>query len=223
MAKTSVNRPAIDGRTVVAVVFATGRRLNTDFVSTTYANVTVLGADHAAVVAALGDGAALVTETTDGMTVVFAAADEEAARFGEGLTAKVVSGVCSCSALEVSVYDDQILQYRLYRQGDEADVGVVPTPMAVQLAEQAAGSLPVADAARLVGRLGRGNEQLARRALSAAEPLERASDRHAWLVEALDLPRCAPGWGYRYLISFPDGFDGGPLTPVGDPGPEEET
>jgi hypothetical protein len=213
----------MDGRTVVAVVFATGRRLNTDFVSTTYANVTVLGADHAAIVGALGDGAALVTETVDGMTVVFAAADEEAARFGEGLTAAAVSSACSCTALEVSVYDDEILQYRLYRQGHEADVGVVATPLAVQLAEQAGGSLPEADAGRLVERLGRGEEQLARRALSAVEPLGRASDRHAWLVEALDLPRCAAGWGYRYLTSFPDGFDGGPLTPVGDPGPEDET
>lgn len=191
--------------------------------STTYANVTVLGADHAAVVAALGDGPALVTDAVDGMTVVFAAADEEAARFGEGLTAAALSAACSCTALEVSVYDDEILQYRLYHHGAETDVGVVATPMAVQLAEQAAGSLPEADPARLVAQLGRGNEQLARRALSAAEPLERASDRHAWLVEALDLPRCAPGWGYRYLISFPGGFDGGPLTPVGGPGPEEET
>jgi hypothetical protein len=217
----------MDGRTVVAVVFATGRRLNTDFVSTTYANVTVLGADQADVVAALGDGTALVTETVDGMTVVFAAADEEAARFGEGLTAMAISAACGCATLEVSVYDDEIFQYRLYHQGHEADLGVVATPAVLQLAEQAGGSLPEADAGRLVAGLGRGDERLARRALSATEPLERASDRHAWLVEALDLPRCAPGWGYRYLISFPDRFDGGPLTPVGDQSgmdsPEEET
>lgn len=213
----------MDGRTVVAVVFATNRRLNNDCMGTTYANVTILGAEHAAVVAALGDGAALVTETAGGMTVVFAAADEEAARFGEGLTAAAVSAECGCLALEVSVFDDEILQYRLYHRGLEADVGVVATPVAVELAAQAGGALPGPDAGRLVERLGRGDERLARRALSAAEPLERASDRHAWLVEALDLPRCAPGWGYRYLISFPDRFDGGPLTPVGDPGPEEET
>src|SRR5688500_9512534 len=202
MAKTSVNRPAIDGRTVVAVVFATGRRLNTDFVSTTYANVTVLGADHAAVVAALGDGPALVTDAVDGMTVVFAAADEEAARFGEGLTAAALSAACSCTALEVSVYDDQILQYRLYRRGAETDVGVVATPMAVQLAEQAAGSLPEADAARLDSRLARGNEQHARRALSAAEPRERATDSRPWVEAARALQRCAQGCGDRDLAAF---------------------
>jgi hypothetical protein len=194
---------------------------------TTYANVTVLGAEHEAVVAALGaalgDGSALLTDTVEGMTVVFAAADEEAARFGEGLTAAAVSELCHCGALEVSVFDDEILQYRLYRNGAEVDIGVVATTMALQLAELAGGALPVADAARLVDRLGRGNGALARRALSSDEPIGVASERHAWLVEALDLPRCAPGWGYRYLSSFPDGFDGGPLTPLGSAGLEEET
>ena len=43
----------------------------------------------------------------------------------------------------------------------------------------------------------------------------------AWLVEALDLPRCAAGWGYRYLAAWPEGFDGGPLTAVGAD-PQEE-
>ena len=195
--------------------------------ATTYANVTVVGADHDAVVAAvagvLAGGPALVTPTDGGMTVVFAAADEELARFGEGLTATALSAACRCAALEVSVYDDAVLQYRLYRHGAEVDVGVVPTPVAVELAELAGGTLPVADAARLVDRLGRGDEALARRALSSGEPIGLASERHAWLVEALDLPRCAPGWGYRYLTSFPDGFDGGPLTPVGGSAPEEAT
>jgi hypothetical protein len=195
---------------------------------TTYANVTVVGAAHDAVVAALDAvgprraGPALVSVTVDDATVVFAAADEEAARFGEGLTAAALSAACDCAALEVSVYDDEVLQYRLYRHGAEVDLGVVATPRAVELAERAGGTLPPADAARLVERLGRGNAALARRALSSAEPIGRASERHAWLVEALDLPRCAPGWGYRYLTSFPDNFDGGPLTPVGAD-PEEAT
>jgi hypothetical protein len=188
---------------------------------TTYANVTVLGADHDAVVAALGGGPALVTATDDDMTVVFAAADEEAARFGEGLTAGALSASCHCLALEVSVFDDEILQYRLYRDGSELDVGVVATPRALELAELAGGALPEADANRLIVGLGRGDAALARRALSSDEPIGSASDRHVWLAEALDLPRYAPGWGYRYLTSFPDGFDGGPLTSVGDTGPQE--
>jgi len=195
--------------------------------ATTYANVTVVGADHDAVLAAaataVGDGAALVADTVDGLTMVFAAADEEAARFGEGLTAAALSDACRCRTLEVSVFDDAILQYRLYRDGAELDVGVVATPVAVELAELAGGALPEADAARLVERLGRGDEALARRALSSDESIGLASERHAWLVEALDLPRCAPGWGYRYLTSFPDGFDGGPLTPVGSAGPQEDS
>jgi hypothetical protein len=189
--------------------------------ATTYANVTVVGAGHDAIVAALGQGPALVAATDNDMTMVFAAADEEAARFGEGLTAAALSESCRCLALEVSVFDDEILQYRLYRHGTELDVGVVATPRAVELAELAGGALPEADATRLVEGLGRGDAALAGRALSSDEPIGSASDRHVWLAEALDLPRCAPGWGYRYLTSFPDGFDGGPLTPVGDTGPQE--
>ena len=128
--------------------------------ATTYANVTVVGADHAAVVEALGPGPALVTDAVGGMTVVFSAADEEAARFGEGLTAAALSAACGCAAL-------------------------------------------------------------ARRALSPDEAIGGAPERHAWLVEALDLPRCAAGWGYRYLAAWPEGFDGGPLTAVGAD-PQEE-
>ncbi|HYT38589.1 MAG TPA: hypothetical protein VEN99_03715 [Acidimicrobiia bacterium] len=188
---------------------------------TTYANVTVLGPAQDEIVAVLGDSPALVSETIGGMTVVFAAADEEAHQFGEGITAARLSAAGGGDALEVSVYDDAILQYRLFRHGEEIDLGVVATPVAVELAELAGGALPLADAARLVERLGRGDEALARRALSSDEPIGTASDRHAWLVEALDLPRCAPGWGYRYLTSFPDGFDGGPLTSVGGAGPQE--
>jgi len=190
-------------------------------VATTYANVTIVGADHAAVVEALGPGPALVTDAVGGMTVVFAAADEEATRFGEGLTAAALSAACGCAALEVAVFADDILQYRLYRQGAEVDLGVVATPVALELAEAAGGTLPAADAGRLVDRLGRGDAALARRALSPDEPIGGASERHAWLVEALDLPRCAAGWGYRYLAAYPDGFDGGPLTAVGAD-PQEE-
>ena len=187
-----------------------------------YANVTVLGADPAVLVAALGPGPALLTEPEGGLTVVFAAADEETARFGEGLTAAALSAAAGCDALEVAVFEDEILQYRLYRWGAEIDLGVVATPMALELAEAAGGTLPAADAGRLVERLGRGDAALARRALSPAEALGGASERHAWLVEALDLPRCAAGWGYGYLAAYPEGFAGGPLTVVGDTDPEEE-
>jgi hypothetical protein len=235
----------MDGRTAGLVRSATGRTLRARLsalddspastapgpsTGTTYANVTVVGADHDAVVAALGPaagaggmGAALVSATIGDSTMVFASGDEEAARFGEGLTAAALSAACRCAALEVSVYDDDVLQYRLYRDGAEVDLGVVATPLALQLAELAGGTLPPADAGRLVERLGRGDADLARRALSSDEPIGRASERHAWLVEALDLPRCAPGWGYRYLTEFPDNFDGGPLTAVGGAGPEEAT
>ena len=199
--------------------------------TTTYANVTVIGADPGAVIAELGAGPALVTAPVAGMTVVFAAADEEAARFGEGLTAARLSAACGCDALEVAVFEDpgaaggsppiNLFQYRLYRRGAEIDLGVVATPVALELAEAAGGTLPAADAARLVDRLGRGDAALARRALSPDEAIGGAPERHAWLVEALDLPRCAAGWGYRYLAAWPEGFDGGPLTAVGGD-PQEE-
>src|SRR5439155_2211080 len=58
---------------------------------TTYANVTLLGPAQDEIVAVLGDSPALVSETIGGMTVVFAAADEEAHQFGEGITAARLS------------------------------------------------------------------------------------------------------------------------------------
>lgn len=183
--------------------------------ASTYANVTVVGPDHDEVVAALGGSRGLVSETVDGVTVVFAAADEEAHAFGEGETAAALSARCRCPALEVAVYEEQVFQYRLFADGHQVDVGVVSTPLALQMAELAGGSLPDADAARLVGGLGRGDEGMAARALAPGGPFAFASERHAALAEALRLPGFAAGWGFLSVSAQPEEFEGGALTCVG--------
>src|SRR2546423_10251477 len=103
-----------------------------------------MGADPGAVIAELGAGPALVTAPVAGMTVVFAAADEEAARFGEGLTAARLSAACGCDALEVAVFEDpgaaggsppiNLFQYRLYRRGGEDEPGGGGPPAGAGLA-----------------------------------------------------------------------------------------
>lgn len=189
--------------------------------SATYANVTVVGADHDDVVAALGGTPAFVSETVDGVTVVFSAADEEAFNFGEGVTAAALSSACHCRALEVSVFEEQVFQYRLFADGDQLEVGIVPTPLARQMAEMAGGELPDADGTRLVAGLGRGDETAARAALSADEDYPFASARHAALAAALSLPTMAAGAGFTSLSPDPEAF-AADLTPVGlNPDPED--
>lgn len=192
--------------------------------ASTYANVTVLGAGPARVVAALGDERAFVADAPDGATVVFAAADEEAYAFGEGLTAAALSAACRCLALEVSVFEEQILQYRLFRDGEQVDIGIVPTPLARQMAEMAGGTLPEPDAARLVDRLGQGDPAEARAALDPDGDLLLATDRHTALARALGVPTCAVGWGYLAVAPDPDAFTGALLTRTGpdDGGDEDE-
>jgi hypothetical protein len=189
----------------------------------TYANVTVLGAGHDGIVTALGDAAAFLSETSpEGVTVVFAAADEEAHLFGEGATARHLAAVLDCRALEVSVYEDDILQYRLFAGDAEAAVGVVATDVALEMAEAAGGSLPEPDAGALVAALGRGDAGAARRLLSADTEFLFESERHVALAEVLGLPMFAAGWGYNRLVRQPEEFPGGPLTEVGElPEPAE--
>ena len=94
----------------------------------------------------------------------------------------------------------------------------------MELAELAGGSLPVADAGRLVERLGRGNEALARRALSSDEttrsgpPTGMPGSLRLWICHAV--PR---GGGTDTSPRSPRVSTAVPLTPVGVPGPEEAT
>ena len=186
--------------------------------ASTYANVTVLGAGHDGIVTALGGAAAFLSETSpEGVTVVFAAADEEAHLFGEGATARHLAAALDCRALEVSVYDDDILQYRLFTGDDETAVGVVATEVALEMAEAAGGSLPEPDATALVGGLGHGDAEAVSHLLRAGTEFLFESERHAALAEALGLPMFAAGWGYNTLLADRLGFSGGPLTEVGEP------
>ena len=166
----------------------------------TYANVTVVGTDAAAVVGALGDANALVADAGDGCVVVFAAADEFDG-FSAGITAGLLSTALGAPALEVAVFDDDLLQYQLFVDGEVVDAGALPDAVADVMAMGE--EIPVPDPARLVAALGRGDAADAA-AVMATDDLVFVSDLHSRLAEALALPSWAAGWGWEYLQDDPD-------------------
>jgi hypothetical protein len=144
--------------------------------------------------------------------VVFAAADDAGAPVtGAGLTHAL-----GCAGISIGVHDDDILFWEVHRQGETLATGAVPDPaeyFGVDLADLDAldgdgldlGDLgldedeEVDPAADLVAALGRGDVDAVRQALAADQVF--ATDRHVALVEALQLPRAAVGWGHRYLAA----------------------
>ena len=175
----------------------------------TYVNVTVVGPDHDEVIEALGDNAAFVSATVDDATVIAAAVDEMDG-MGQGMTAQALSGALGCVALEVLVFDEDLLQYQLFVGGDLADAGAYPAEIAEEMS-MGGDEVPVGDPVALVDRLGRGDAAEVARVLSDDADFVFATDRHHALVEALGLPVAAVGWGYRYLIEEgagrPEGFE----------------
>ena len=90
----------------------------------TYANVTVVDTTVDEVVATLGPTVALVAGAADGTVVVFAEQDEFDG-FSAGLTARLLSTALGRPALEVAVFDDDLLQYQLFVDGEVVDEAAV--------------------------------------------------------------------------------------------------
>jgi hypothetical protein len=163
-------------------------------VGATYANVTVVGTTGPAVVDALGDAPAYVADAGDGTVVVFAEADEDGG-FSAGITARLLSAAVAAPALEVAVFDEDLLQYQVCVAGETVTEGVSPLDVAEEM-----GMDPAADTTdpdRLVAVLGRGDPDEVRRVLG--EDMVFATDRHAQFAVALGLPDWASARGFRYL------------------------
>jgi hypothetical protein len=173
----------------------------------TYANVTVVGTTGPAVVDALGDEPAFVADAGDGTVVVFAEADEDGG-FSAGITARLLSAAVAAPALEVSVFDEDLLQYQVCVGGETVTDGLSP----IEVAEEMIGPgevMPATDPERLVAVLGRGDPAAVRRVLNA--DMVFATDRHAQFATALGLPDWAAARGFRYLD---DGEDELPVPVV---------
>ena len=122
----------------------------------TYANVTVVDTTVDDVVRALGSAEALVAGG-DGAVVVFAAADEHDG-FSAGITARMLSTALERPALEVAVFDDDLLQYQLFVDGELVDEAAVPEDVAAEMVDESAGEvIPVSSPDRLIAALGRGS------------------------------------------------------------------
>lgn len=160
----------------------------------TYANVTVVGASADAVVAALGSSEAYVADAGDDCVVVFAAADELDG-FTAGATATLLSSTLGAPALEVAVFDDDLLRYQLVVDGAAVDAGAVPVEVAEAMGF--GGEIPVPNPRRLVAALGRGDPDAV--AIALARDAIYVSDVHVDLARALHLPTWVAGVGYGHL------------------------
>jgi hypothetical protein len=168
----------------------------------TYANVTVVDTTVDDVVRALGSAEALVAGG-DGAVVVFAAADEHDG-FSAGITARMLSTALERPALEVAVFDDDLLQYQLFVEGELVDAAAVPEDVAAEMVDESAGEeIPVSSPDQLIAALGRGS-LVAVADVLATDDLVFVSELHERLAAALELPTWAAGWGFHYLDEDPD-------------------
>ena len=169
----------------------------------TYANVTVVDTTVDDVVHALGPSEALVAGGDGGTVVVFAAADEHDG-FSAGITARLLSTALGRPALEVAVFDDDLLQYQLFVDGEVVDEAAVPADVAAEMVNDSGGEVvPVGSPDRLVAAVGRGSVVAVADVLATSD-LVFVSELHERLAAALDLPTWAAGWGFHYLDEDPD-------------------
>ncbi len=176
----------------------------------TYANVTVVGADVEAVAAVLaGSGALLAAEGGD--VVVYSPLDQRE-RMATGATAAELSAALGCPAVDAFVFDDDLCLVQVAVGGEVVEVVAAPAG-ALAIAEDM-GMPPVpgsdrpaaAQAAAVVAAVGRGDVDALARALGSDAVF--AADAHAEVNDALGLPACAVGWGHRYVTSEPDAYPG---------------
>ena len=169
-----------------------------------YTNVTVLGASIEDV-RGVAVGEAFAAGTAEDV-VVFAAADDE----GHAVTAPLLAGALDRTVVVASVFDDDLLHVEIVDAGGLRGSVTAPDPVALfglddemlaDLQEDAAPSGPPLTAESLVQVIGRGDA--ARAAAVLAGDYVFATDRHAELLAALDLPLVAAGHGFRYLDGDP--------------------
>jgi hypothetical protein len=186
-----------------------------------YANVTLSGPHHSAVVEFLRTAGyvAYVAPTASGFTVVYEQGcdtqdDAALAEFGETL-----SGHFGCPALVALVHDDDVFAYLLYRNGERIDEYdstpgyfdsnecLPPSGGRADVLCQALGSPAAAPEVERILRTPNGTDS----------PYLAETDRHMALVRALGLPISAVSLGYAYARGggHPQGLSRADLIYVG--------
>jgi hypothetical protein len=172
-----------------------------------YVNYTVKGADQQSVVRALSGRKAFVSPEWNGFTVVF---DEQSDRQDQGAIAKLarqLSAELRCTVLAVLVHDSDILWFQLYENGALTDQynsapsyfspGTGMSPPEGGNAELLCSAFQCKDIAKV--------ERILR---ASFKEYPFANDRHADLVQVLNLPAYALGYGFRSvaLEYLPEGL-----------------
>jgi hypothetical protein len=164
-----------------------------------YTNATVRIADQKAVADGLKGRAALVTPARDGCVVVF---DEEADEQDLDVLADLgatLSRKFACPVLVVLNHDDDVLWFRLYARGTLIDEYNSAPALFDDDAEAAA---PAGGNARVLcdafGSTRYEEVEAVLRKSSGDDGYVFAVDRHADLVQVLNLPSFAVGCGFKY-------------------------
>jgi hypothetical protein len=172
-----------------------------------YVNYTVKGADQQSVVRALSGRKAFVTPEWNGFTVVF---DEESDKQDQVTIAKLavqLSTELRSTVLALLIHDSDILWFQLYEGGKLTDqYNSAPSyfsPKSEILPPEGG------DAERLCSVFQCKDDAKVERILRASyKEYPFAGDRHADLVQVLNLPTFAVGYGFRSvaLDYLPEGL-----------------
>jgi hypothetical protein len=180
-----------------------------------YTNYTLRGPSQQAVAATLAGRSAIVTRVQDGCVVVF---DEQSEEQDVGVIAHLASRLSRelhCPVLAALNYDDDILWYQLYLNGELADAYDSSPGYFDPLAEPSAPA--GGDAQKLCGAFGAGSvaevEGVLRKSSFDEGGYTVAVRRHADLARALGIPSFAAGAGFHYVSDgeLPEGLDANDL------------
>jgi hypothetical protein len=175
-----------------------------------YTNYTLRVASKHAVASALAGRNAFITPEINGCVVAFDEESDNQDQEAIGRLASQLSSSLHCSVFAVLDHDDDILWYQLYVNGKLADEydstpgyfdASAPAPPAGGNAELLSAVFGTTEVAAV--------EQILRRSSHGKDGYVFASERHADLVRALELPEIAVSNAYA---SFDKGYYRGSLS-----------
>ena len=172
-----------------------------------YVNYTVKGADQKSVVCALSGRKAFVSPEWNGFIVVY---DEQSDKQDQGEIAKLarqLSAELRSTVLALLIHDSDILWFQLYEGGTLTDeYNSAPS----YFSPSTGMSLPEGGKAERLCSVFQGKDvaKVERILRAPFKEYPFANDRHADLVQALNLPTYAVGYGFRAvaLEYLPEGL-----------------